>query len=119
MKNLSLIIGALCLVVNAIICLLISSVGNHVLAVSSIVIIVNTLLIFLCGRLDMKDGFKVSLPFFLGSMGFVEYVLSFFVGNVISGNGFIIAILVLLVFEIIVLLSAYSTSKANQGKGND
>ena len=117
MKHSSLIIGLICLLVHVTVCLLLSAVGNNTLLLGSLVIISTFLLIFLLGASDIRDGFKVSLPFFLTFNGIIEYILSFFVGEALTDNGYVIAIIVLFAIQIIVSLSAYLVSKANDKRG--
>ena len=117
MKHSSLIIGIICLLLHAAICLLLSAVGNNTLLIGSLVIVSTFLLIFLLGASDIRDGFKVSLPFFLVFNGIIEYILSYFVGETLTDNGFIIAIIVLFVIQVVVAVSAYLVSKANDKRG--
>lgn len=95
------------------ICWLLSSVSKNTLIISSFVIATTSLLVFLSGVLPLKNGFKVSLPFFFSFNGLVEYALSFFIKDSFKDNGYLVAIIVLFAFQVIVGLITYFVSKVN------
>ena len=113
MKSIHLVIGFILLIVNALTCWLLTSVGNNTLLTSSLVILSTALLAFISGVLPIRQGFKISLPFFFYFNGIVEYVLSFFIKDSFKDNGYLIAIIVLFAFQIIVGLTTYFVSKVN------
>ena len=113
MKNIHLIIGAICLLVNIAICLIFDGIGNHVLIISSLVIITTALINHLLGTIDIKDGFKVALPFFFTFIGLVEYGLSFFVDESLKNDGFLVGIVCLFVLQVCVLIISALVSKTD------
>lgn len=118
MKYINLIIGVFCLVVNMAVCLLITSVSNKVLIITSAVIALTTLLNHISGRLSIKDAFKVSLPFFFTFMGLVGYVLSFFVDRCesLQDNLFFVGIVVCAAIQISTLIITTIVSKEEGAK---
>ena len=113
MKSSHLIIGVICLIVNALICWLLTSVSKNTLLISSLVIATTSILAFLSGVMPIKNGFKVSLPFIFCFNGLVEYALSFFIEDPYKDNGYLVAIIALFAFQVIVALITYFVSKLN------
>jgi hypothetical protein len=113
MKYIHLIIGGICLVFNLLVCLVFDAVGNHVLVITSLVVITTAVINHICGTLDIKDGYKVALPFFFTFNGLVEYGLSFFVDESLNNNSFLVAIIALFVIQLSVLIVSSLVSKVD------
>lgn len=113
MKYIHLIIGGICLVFNLLACLVFDAVGSHVMVITSLVIITTAVINHICGTLDIKDGFKVALPFFFTFNGLVEYGLSFFVDESLNNDGFLVAIIALFVIQLSVLIFSSLVSKVD------
>ena len=113
MKRLSLILGVILLAINAAVCYFLTSAGQNALIVSSIVIAATFLLLYTAHAVSMKDAFKTSLSFLFVFCGIIEYILSFFIRDEIKQNWFLLAIILLLVFQIFFLIIC-----ANHGKGD-
>ncbi len=113
MKYIHLIIGGICLVFNLLACLVFDAVGNHVLVITSLVVITTAVINHICGTLDIKDGYKVALPFFFTFNGLVEYGLSFFVDESLNNNSFLVAIIALFVIQLSVLIVSSLVSKVD------
>lgn len=111
MKYIHLIIGLICLIINVAIYLVFDGMGNHVLAISSCVIAITALINHFSGITNQKEGFKIALPFFFTFNGMVEYALSFFVNDTMKNDGFLVAIMVLFVVQIVVLITTSFVSK--------
>ena len=111
MKSLSLWIGGVLLVANIAILMLLTDCADIITIMTSCAIASTSLLIFTSSMLHIKDGFKVSLPFLFIFNGLVEYILAFFINpEQVKGDGFFIAIILLLLFQIlcIILVNAFS-----------
>lgn len=105
MKKTALLLGILFLAVNLLIGFFIASVGRNALIVSSLVLVTTFLLLYLTGAVEMKDGFKASLPFLFIFSGIVEYILSFFIHDgAVKGNGFLLAIVILFVIQVFIFI---------------
>ena len=111
MKYIHLIIGLICLILNVAIYLVFDGMGNHVLTISSCVIVTTALINHFSGVINQKEGFKVALPFFFTFNGMVEYALSFFVNDTLKNDGCLVAILVLFVIQITMLIVTSLVSK--------
>lgn len=111
MKSLSLWIGGVLLVANIAILMLLTDCADIVTIMTSCAIASTSLLIFTSSMLPIKDGFKVSLPFLFIFNGLVEYILAIFVNSEqVKGDGFFIAIILLLLFQVLclILVNAFS-----------
>ena len=111
MKSLSLYLGGVALIANIVILMLLTDCTDIVTIMSSCAIVTTSLLIFTSSMLPIKDGFKVSLPFFFIFNGLVEYVLAFFVNSEqVKNDGFFIAIILLFLFQLfcLILVNAFS-----------
>lgn len=110
MKNASVIFGSILLIANICIGLLLTEIRTYSLVVSSITILSMTLLVFLSSTIQLKQAFKISLPFFFIFCGIVEYILSYNVSE-LKGNGSLIAIVLIILAQILVLLTTFFISK--------
>lgn len=113
MKYIHLIIGGICLAFNLLACLVFDAVGNHVMVITSLVIITTAVINHICGTLDIKDGFKVALPFFFTFIGLVEYSLSFFVDESLKNDGFLVGIICLFALQVCVLIISALVSRTD------
>jgi len=113
MKSLILSIGGILLAANIAIIMLLTNCTDMVLIVSSSVILATILLIFVSTILNIKDAFKIFLSLFFVFNGIVEYILSFFVAaeETLKNDGFLIAIILLFLFQLICLILINSFSR--------
>lgn len=81
------------------------------LSLSSAVIIITTLLLYLINAMTLKDGYKISLLFLFLAIGFIEYLLSFFALNQVKGNWWLIIVIGLFTIEFILLVITNIVSK--------
>ena len=106
MKNLSIIIGSLLFLLNVVLYLVLSIYPAFNFWLNSAVIVVSTLMLYLVSTITLKDGYKVSFTCLFPVFSLVELICGFCAFNRISDNPFVIAILLLVVFQIILLLIA-------------
>ena len=99
MKNLTLIIGCIVLLLNL------------VIGLNSGVIIVNTLLLYILGVSQIKDGFKISLSFLFLIAAVIEFILAFFVPDTWINNVALTMLILLFAGQIILYIIAYFVSK--------
>lgn len=111
MKKLSIILGISLILLNVLIGYLIPSIGQNTMIVSSAVVFTTFLLIFITQAINIKDGYKTSLPFLFVFNGIIEYVLSFFINDELRNDGFFLAIIILFVIQSLILIIC-----ANYGK---
>ena len=111
MKNLTLIIGCVALVLNLLFGFLLSAFEPFNVGFTSIVIVLTTLLIWLLRVVPMKDGFVIGLGFLFLLLGIVEYVLGSVSRPEFTDNGVVITAIILVAFEAVTLLICSSISK--------
>lgn len=71
--------------------------------ISSSVIVLTGIFMLLIGILPLKDGFKASLYVIYPALGFIEFMLSVFSPDRIKDNWAMIALILLVAFQIIFL----------------
>lgn len=71
--------------------------------ISSSVIVLTSIFMLLIGILPLKDGFKASLYVIYPALGFIEFMLSAFSLDRIKDNWAMIALILLVAFQIIFL----------------
>ena len=111
MKKIILSSGIALLVMNLLFGLLLSIYDAINLSLSSAVIVITTLLLYLINAMTLKDGYKISLLFLFIAIGFIEYLLSFFAPNQVKENWWLIIIMGLFTIEFILLVITTTISK--------
>lgn len=111
MKHLNLIIGGIVLVLNVLIGLLISSYSTFNVCLTSGIIIISFALIELLKYTKLKDAFRISLTVVFAFFFIVNFILGIISPEKFQDNGYLIAVLIITVFEIIVLLACNAVSK--------
>ena len=106
MKNLSVIIGCLIFLLNIVLFLILSFYPAFNFWLNSGIIAVSTLLLYLVSTIRLKDGFKVSFSCLFPVFSIVELVCGFCASDTLSDNPFVIAILILVIFQVIMLVIA-------------
>ena len=112
MKNIFPITGLILFVANGLFGLLLSGYDNFNLAITSVVIAITTMLLYLTTVIKIKDGYIIGLSFLLALFGIVEYVLGLVSPQEMQNNGYIIASIVLLTIEVIALIICNIISKS-------
>ena len=111
MKNLTLVIGGIFLLLNIVIGLIFSSYKPFNVGLISAVIIVNTLMLYLLGASQIKDGFKISLTFLFLIAAVIEFILAFFVPDTWENNVALTMLILLFAGQVILYVIAYFVSK--------
>ncbi len=111
MKHLSLIIGGILLVLNVLIGLIVSSYSTFNVCLTSCIIVLSFALIEMLKHSKLRDAFRISLTFIFAFLMFVCLVLGVLSPETFKDNGYIIAIIVILVFEVITLLTTSFVSQ--------
>lgn len=114
MKKVTLIIASLFLVLNVAFGFIITAYTPFKVCFSSAAIIVTAVLICLLSTVKLKDAFAISLSFLFSFLGLVQFILGCCSPDTATDNGYLVAALVLLVFEISTLLVSNLTSKQIQ-----
>ena len=92
------------LVVNIIAALILSSYGLLNVCITSGAVIATYFLIRSVWKKELKDAFRYSLTILFGFCGFIEFILGCVCSPELSDNGCLIAVLVMLIFELALLL---------------
>ena len=111
MKNLTLIIGGIILLLNLVIGMIFSAYKPFNIGLNSAVIILNTLMLYSLGVAQIKDGFKISLSFLFLIAAAIEYILALFVPETFENNVFLTMMILLFAGQIVLYFIAYFVSK--------
>ncbi|MCQ2185463.1 MAG: hypothetical protein MJY92_01895 [Bacteroidales bacterium] len=111
MKKVTLIIASLFLVLNVAFGFIITAYTPFKVCFSSAAIIVTAVLICLLSTVKLKDAFAISLSFLFSFLGLVQFILGCCSPDTVTDNGYLVAALILLAFEISILLICNLTSK--------
>ena len=99
-----LIIGCLSLVFNILLGLLLSHYDYFNMSVNCGVIVLNTALLLSLYRLNMRDAFRISFSLLISLLTIVEIILGCLMPQQLQDNGYLIALIVLLFFEIALIV---------------
>ena len=113
MKNLTLILGGIILLLNSIIGLIFSSYKPFNIGLNTGVIIVNTLMLYILGVSKIKDGFKISLSFLFLIAAVMEFVTAFLVSESFENNVALTILILLFAGQVILYAIAYFVSKTS------
>lgn len=111
MKNLTLVIGGIVLVLNLVIGLIFSFYKPFNIGLNSGVIIVNTLLLYTLGVSQIKDGFKISLSFLFLIAALIEFIMVLFVPKSFENNVTLTILILMFAGQVILFIIAYYVSK--------
>lgn len=111
MKNLTLVIGGIILLLNLVIGLIFTSYKPFNIGLNIGVIIVNTLLLYILGVSQIKDGFKISLSFLFLIAAVIEFILTLFVPSEWENNATLTMLILLFASQVILYIIAYFVSK--------
>lgn len=118
MKSLTLIVSLILIVVNILAGLILKDYHIENVVMTSIVLIVNTLLLWWVARSDMKDGFKISYHILFPILGFIEFILAIVAPSRWENNYFLIGIILCLAFQAIMVFAAIKTTQHNYRHDN-
>lgn len=106
MKNLSLIIGSLIFLLNIVLYLILSIYPAFNFWLNSGIIAVSMLMLYLVSAIALKDAFKVSFSCLFPVFSIIEIVCGFCASDTFRDNPFVIAILLLVIFQVVMLVIA-------------
>ena len=111
MKSIVLYIGLLCLVINAICGLVLSSFSLFNCLLTSGIIVINMVLMYLVSVLTLKDAYRISVNVLFPLLFLVEFICGLFSPEQWKDNWYIILISLLLLLEGIILIITNNISK--------
>lgn len=118
MKKVTLIIAFLMLVLNVVFGFILTAYTPFRVCFTSAAIIVTVVLLCLLSTVRLKDAFAISLSFLFVFLGLVEFILGCCSPDTLTDNGYIVAALVLLLFEISTLIICNQINKKNGAYNN-
>ncbi|MDD7528777.1 MAG: hypothetical protein PUK04_04855 [Bacteroidales bacterium] len=101
MKKTILLLGGLTITVNILLGVLISVYSVFNMGVNCGIIAINTVLLVSLYVLNVRDAFRISFSFLFSILAIVEIILGCLMPQKLQDNGYLIASLVSLFFEII------------------
>lgn len=113
MKRIILLIGGLCLIVNVLCGCVLSAYSTFNCAVTSGVILLNMMMLYLVSTIELKDAFRISLSCLFPIMAIIEFLMGLFSPERFEDNWFIIFIAIALLTEGIIIIVTKSISKPN------
>lgn len=111
MKNLILIIGGIILLFNILLNFIISAYHPFNVFLGCFSIIITSLLLYFLQRIQLRDGFYISLSCLFTLMGLITFFLSIISPERIENNWSLIGIILILTIEIIIMLMTNFISK--------
>lgn len=114
MKNLSIIIGSILLLLNVLFGLMLSNYCTFNWLLNSGIIIVSVVMLYMVSSMGLNDGFRVSFNCLFPMFTFIELICGFLATERFNDNLYLIAIILLVVLQIVMLISAsYLSTKNN------
>lgn len=104
MKKIIILSCTILLIANLLFGAILSFYGGSNVAMSSAVIVVTGVLLYLTDSINLKDGYKVSLMLLFLIVGALEFFLSLIAPNRFTDNWWLILVIALMAMEAIVLL---------------
>ena len=111
MKTLTFVVGFILLTLNLLCWLLLSCYNTFNAIASSVIIIVNVVLLWLVNGVHLKDGYRVSLNCLFSFFAFIEFLCMEFCRPHLKDNIAIVFVLLAIVLQIILLVGANYMSK--------
>ena len=110
MKKVIILSCMVLLIANLLCGAILSSYGSCNVALSSSVILVTGILLFLTDTINLKDGYKVSLMLLFAIVGVLEFILSLIAPNRFTDNWWLILVIGLMAAEAILLIITNTVS---------
>ena len=110
MKRIIILSTIVLLVMNLLFGAILSFYGGFNVAISSSIIAVTGLLLYLTDTIHLKDGYKISLLLIFGIGGLLEFVLSLVAPNRLTDNWWLILVIGLMAAEAILLIITSTVS---------
>ena len=114
MKNLSFIIGSILLLLNVLFGMMLSSYSTFNWLLNSGIIITSVVILYMVSSMELNDGFRVSFNCLFPMFTFIELICGFLAPEQFNDNLYLIAIMLLVVLQVVMLVSAgYLSTKNN------
>lgn len=113
MKNLSIVIGSILLLLNVVFGLMLSSYSTFNWLLNSGIIIVSVVMLYIVSSMELNDGFRVSFNCLFPMFTFIELICGFLAAERFNDNYYLIAIILLVLLQVVMLVSAGYLSTKN------
>lgn len=110
MKRVIILSSVVLLIVNLLFWAIHSFYGGYNAVISSVVIAVTGLLLYLTDSINLRDGYKVSLLLIFSVVGLIEFILSLIAPNRLTDNWWLILVIGLMAAEAILLIITNTVS---------
>lgn len=110
MKKVIILSCMVLLIANLLFGAILSFYGEFNVAISSVVIVVTGLLLYLTDIIRLKNGYKISLMLIFAVGGLLEFVLSLIAPNRLTDNWWLILVIGLMAAEAILLIITNTVS---------
>ena len=111
MKRIILLSGFVLLLMNVLFGLILSSFGWFNVLISSIVIVITTLLLYLITIIQLKNAYRISFCLLFVVAGVLEYFLALFAPAKFKDNWWLVIVVLLMALETILLIVTNTISK--------
>lgn len=111
MKNISVIVGSIALLINIMLGLMISVYPTFNCLLNSGIIVISILLLYAVFSIKLKDGFRVSFGCLFTICSVIEFVCGLFTPDRLKDNITLILILLLVLLQVVLLLISNYLSK--------
>lgn len=116
MRSLSFIVSILLIIVNVLAGLIITTYFLENVIMSSCVLFINAMLLWIVGNSNMKDAFKVSFYILFSLLCLIEFILAVLAPAKWVNNLYLVAIIVCFAIQAILVFAAIKTTQHNQQK---
>jgi hypothetical protein len=113
MKNLSIIISAILILVNVLAGIILKDYMKENIIMSSCVILLNAILLLIVANSKMKDAFKVSYHLLFPVFCIIEFILAIIAPNTWENNYYLVSIIGFIAFQAILLFAAIIVTQHN------
>lgn len=113
MKVLTIIVFVILLLANVLAGIIIKEYLTENIIMSSCILILNAILLWLVANSKMRDAFKVSYHILFPFICIIEFILAIIAPNKWEDNFFVIGIVCCVAFQFILLFTAIKTTQHN------
>lgn len=114
MKSLTFIVSIILIVVNILAGIILKDYQIENIIISTSVLVVNAILLWIVTQSKMKDAFKVSCHILFSSLCLIEFILALVAPSKWENNSCLIGIICCLAIQVILYFAALKTSQHNK-----
>ena len=111
MKNLTLIIGILLIVLNTLVGLIVANYATHNFLLADLSLALSAGIIYFIACCKILDGFKIGLTVLFCITGIARYLCMLLTPEILTDNILVVVAIIIFFFEIICLAASIAASK--------